>query len=85
MDKKVIIIKESVYESIITDLVSFLCVTFLFAVNHRYLGGSWVIDIVVAISFFIAVIKWADIDHKTMTTEEAIKYLQGESNGQSEI
>jgi len=82
MGNKVIIIKESLTESILSDIATFLCITFLFAMNHEYMGGSWVIDLVVAISFFVGILKWADMGHKEMTTEEAIKYLKGELDGQ---
>lgn len=70
---KIIVIKESIYESIITDIFTFLCIAFLATVNHVYLKGSWLIDLFVIFSVVTGLVNYKKSDR--MTVDQAIEHL----------
>lgn len=74
-DLSVIIVRESLVVSILSDVFSIGCVMALLFVNHNYCGSSWVVELFSCILFFIYVAKHGSSRVKNMKPEEAYEYL----------
>jgi len=73
--KEVIIINESLIESIGKDLFTFGSLIFCYIFNYQYLGNSTVISITISICFFFFV--WGRASsRKSLSIDEAIKKLE---------
>lgn len=76
MEKKIVIIKESVTKSLIKDVGTFILFAGLLYFNHQYLAGHVLIDLV----FIAIVILWLTGRKSPRvfegTKEEAIKWLK---------
>lgn len=77
MQKEIIVIKEGVIASFLKDLVTFGSMITLYYLNHRFCGGSCVIDIAVSMFVFIWVVGKSakEIEKKKMPLKDAIEYL----------
>lgn len=75
-DFTVLIVNESTYNSIVSDIVSFSILLLGFFINYNYLGDSTLIKLLIAFLFFVGVLKYIGNKVKKMTPEEALKYLQ---------
>lgn len=70
---KVIYIRESAFQSIVSDGFTFGCLFLLCFLNHKFLGGSWIIDLTA--SFFIIIMAF-NTANKKVTRLEAIDLLK---------
>lgn len=73
--KEIIIIKESLIESICKDLFTFGWLIFCYIFNYQYLGNSTVISITISICFFLFVFS-RGLSKKSLSIDEAIKKLE---------
>jgi len=73
--KEVIIINESLIESIGKDLFTFGSLIFCYIFNYQYLGNSTVISITISICFFFFVLG-RGLTRKSFSIDEAIKKLE---------
>jgi hypothetical protein len=72
---KVIIIHESVLQSIISDFITFGMLFSMFYLNHRFCGGSGVIDWIISVFIFVGCIGKVK---KKYTVKTAVEFLQSE-------
>lgn len=72
---KVIQIHESVLQSIISDFITFGMLFSMFYLNHRFCGGSGIIDWIIAIFIFIGCVGKTS---KKYTVKTAVEFLQSE-------
>ena len=72
---KVIRIHESLLQSIVSDFITFGIMFSLWFLNHRFCGGSWIIDLCVALFVIISCIGKAQ---KKYTVKSAIEFLKSE-------
>ena len=77
---EVIIVQESIIESIIKDVMTFAMFGGLLWFNHAYLSGSTIIDILfIALVLIVLITKKSSIVFSG-TKKDAIKHLQGTTN-----
>lgn len=76
MDKEIMIIHESVLESVITDIVTFSVLFFCLYINYRYLGNDWAIKVLLILLLFFFGYGHSDKNIYSGTREEAIKFLE---------
>jgi hypothetical protein len=69
---KFVYIRESVLESIFKDTYTFGCMFALWYLNHRFCGGSWIINLTVAIMVLFCV---HSLYRKKYTSKEATALL----------
>lgn len=72
---KVIFILESLFQSIIADIITFGLLILCLYVNHNYLGSSWIIEILIVISLLFKGYSYTSKKVKRMTPDEAFKCL----------
>jgi len=73
--KEIIIINESLIESIGKDLFTFGSLIICYIFNYQYLGNSTVISITISICFFSFVLANGPFG-KSLSIDEAIKKLE---------
>ena len=70
---KVIRIRESFFESVLSDLFTFTMLAGLWYLNHNFLGSSGVIDFFIAFSVIIGVTNKIDTKY---SVKSAVEFLQ---------
>ena len=74
-DLKIVIVKESLFASILSDAISVGSVCAMAVINHLYLGSSWVIDLFAVTLFFFLIGLRSSKKVKEMTPKQAHEYL----------
>ncbi len=74
--KQVIVLHESAGHSIVTGIVTFGCLCLAFWFNHAFLGDGVVLQIVLGVAFFIAVLGRTSNGIRRMKPREALAYLE---------
>jgi len=72
---KVIRIRESFFESVLSDLFTFTMLAGLWYLNHNFLGSSGVIDFFIAFSVIIGVTNKIDTKY---SVKSAVEFLQSD-------
>lgn len=78
-EKDVFVVRESLLESVVKDIVSFGVMVLLIFVNHRYGGKSTFVDAFGIFCLMLFFIKTARKD-QIKNIDEAIKYFQDLKN-----
>jgi hypothetical protein len=73
--REVIIIRESVLVSWAKDVFTWGCLFAMYWLNHKYLGGAWVVDVTTSFAVLIMALSIA-IKRTTYTVDDAIKKLE---------
>jgi hypothetical protein len=76
--KKIIIVRESIWESIVSDFGTFAFIAITVWFNQNYCGGSWFLNGVILVMFIITCCSGAisKMSKKFDSRAKAIKYLQ---------
>jgi len=74
-DIKVRVINESDSKSILSDIVTFALLLICFSFNYHFLGDSVVLQMLLAICFFVLVYGQSTKKIKRMNKQEAIEYF----------
>ena len=74
-EPKIIVVNESDGKSILSDIFSFGALLVSFWITHKFIGGSIVLQIVLAVTFFVVLSTRAQT--RQMTKDEALEYLTG--------
>jgi hypothetical protein len=74
MENKIVVIKESVSESIISDIVTFGALLLCLYANYYWLGNSKISLVFIWLSLFLGIFTLKN--KKVMSTKQAVKYLQ---------
>lgn len=72
---KVIRIYETLLQSIVSDIFSYVCLAGLWLLNHKLCGGSGIIDLFVGLLFVVAV---CGKSQKRFTVKTAVEFLRSE-------
>jgi len=73
---KVLLVRESFFQSIFSDVFSLGSLLTAFYLNHKYIGGSIVLQIVLAVLFFMLGYNRGSKRIKTMSVKEAKEYFK---------
>ena len=77
MKNNIIIVHETLIQSILSDIFSFLAIASLLLFNHYLLSGNVLIDLCFMFMAWIVMLSRGDKKMKRFSTkEEAIKFLQ---------
>lgn len=77
MKNNIIIVHETLIQSILSDIFSFLTITSMLLFNHYLLSGNVLIDLCFMFMAWIVMLSRGDKKMKRFNTkEEAIKFLQ---------
>ncbi len=63
---KVLIIKESLWQSVLSDIFTFFCLFSLLYINHKLLGSSWVVEMMIILSYILYITKMMPSKVKTI-------------------
>ena len=72
---KVIVVHEKLFESWAKDFVTFGLLFGGFFLNHRLMGGSWLIDLIIGIFLFIGAMSRAKKQYTPVEAEVALKEM----------
>jgi hypothetical protein len=72
---KIIYIRESLIESILSDTITLGCLGALWYSNHKFCGGSFVIDVFVGFFVLICVVNCGKKRYTPKEAEECLKQL----------
>jgi hypothetical protein len=72
---KVIRVYETVFQSVVSDFVTFSILFSLWYLNHRFCGGAWIIDLCVALFVIIGAV---GKQQKRYDVKSAVDFLQSE-------
>ncbi len=74
---KVLIVNEkTAFQSVVSDVFTFVCLLGSIWLNHVFLGASWVVEIVVFIGFLTFVCKMMKKNVRKMSSKDALNYLR---------
>lgn len=73
-ETKFVIIKESIFASIVTDIVRFGAIFATMYLNHLYLEGSVIIDVLLMLCVMVSIGSYKT--RNRLTSEQAIAYLK---------
>ena len=74
--KTTLILKETMWESIIADALGYATVGALFWFNYNFIGGSYIVNIIILLMMGFKIGKLFK-PTKEYTIDEAIKHLEG--------
>jgi hypothetical protein len=74
-DLEIIYVKETLLQSILSDVVTIGLFIGMVAFNTLYLGGSWVVDLFALVALLIYAVKHGSNKIVTMNAAQAHKYL----------
>ena len=72
---RVLVVKESLFQSICSDIFSLGGLFWAFYLNHKFLGSSIIMQIVLAVLFFMFGYNRMSKKIKTMSVKEAKEYF----------
>lgn len=72
---KVIRIHENLFQSVVSDFITFGMLFSMWFLNHRFCGGSWIIDFCIAVFVIIGCVGKVQ---KKYTVKSAVEFLQSE-------
>jgi len=75
-EPKVLVINESDGASILSDIFTFGCILSVFWANYEYLGNGVVLQLVLAVMFFVGILRAGTKVVTELTPEQALEYLQ---------
>lgn len=77
-DIKILIVNESDSKSIASDIFTFVCLLGAFWINYEHLGNGLVLQITLAICFFVAAAGKGSRKIRRMKPKEAKAYLDAQ-------
>ena len=73
---EVMLINESIHQSVITDITTFAVLVAAFYVNHLLMDASVVMQCVLAVAFYVSIYSRVSKRIKKMNPQEALEYLR---------
>lgn len=75
-EKEFIVIRESLVESILADVIMFTCIWFLFWFNYKFIWWSYIVNAIVILSLISTLSRYFSAKKRVFTSkEEVIKFL----------
>jgi len=82
---KILVLKESLLQSILSDVFTFACLLFSVWFNFHYCGGSYFLNGVLLVMFILMIMSRVDRNvNKIYTVEDLLKYAEEQKRSQNE-
>ena len=80
-----IIVTESLLQSILSDIFTFGLLLLVLYVNHHYCGSSWMVELTIVMGFWVVAWRRGSKKVRTMEPAEAKEYLDKYLSEQSKL
>ena len=74
---KILIVRESFWQSFLSDTYTFFCLFSMLYLNHKILGSSWIIDVVIILCWLLRLFSMGSNKVKVIYTKYSADVIVG--------